>query len=902
MHLAERLRSRFFRLWLRLTGLTAGSRGRNVPGNVHSPSLRKNAVGASARARHWLLRVVGGTMGLTSCGDSSPSAPPDTQRPVPVPTNITITPPAATLDALGSSVQLAATVHDQFDSAILSARVAWRSTNPSLVTVDADGLATAMRQGRAMVVATSGSASGSAAITVAPEVTSVALDGDSVVVHALHDTIALTGEARDRNGHPVEGVRLAWRSSDVTVVTVDDTGRLTSLSNGASVVTASDGTITGSIPVRVRQRATRIELHPEQTVFPLAWQDTIRSPLILDAWDANGYGLPFGLLSELTLVSSDPSITLRPFSTSNGPTAWVEPASFAPRSVTITAGLDDLEATSEVLIAPFDGISWQFAQTAPWGAPVIRGRPGLFRMFIVAEEFATLSRGPKLDVVLRNDEFVSNLGVHTLDRPVPQSLFPDSVGVTIDVPVRAGTLAANRVVIESHLLPTVGADDLPLEGDLRAGQPHYVVPHRTRLAELELRPHPEPPIPHLVVRAIVHDGNVNHATVSRADSLTSGPYLHDEWNALTDLTPLSSLYLSKHPPLYVSHDPDEISNMSRTLDALGDAWFAECYWFFGVRCPSWYYFGITDLPDWWGVARIANVASQVRGTAAIAGFHQWTIAHEVAHLLLLNHAPCGGAPDPDTGYPYADGSIGRSPGYVHGRLRIMVPSTTGDYMSYCRRGLFPPVWVSDYHFKKIHRNLIEVGRGVSETVDGARGERGSVLLIGGGRYDRKLRLDPAFVARGWPSLPSREGPYEVAGYGRNGDVIFRYRLDMDVYWDSPTGDGSFRIGIPTREAWRESLARIVLSGPEGAYVMGRDTEEPKTWVVDTSSGALRAVLHGRDLVSGWEEELRSGGAGDLLVLTSRGVPDAAMWSSGLGERMGRSVGARWGGRLLQRQW
>ena len=101
----------------------------------------------------------------SGCGDSAtePLAPtPDPPRP----TTVTVNPATAQLTGLGAAVQLSAEVRDQSGNVMAGAAVAWSSTAASVATVDAAGLVTAAGNGSATITATSGSASGSAAVTV----------------------------------------------------------------------------------------------------------------------------------------------------------------------------------------------------------------------------------------------------------------------------------------------------------------------------------------------------------------------------------------------------------------------------------------------------------------------------------------------------------------------------------------------------------------------------------------------------------------------------------------------------------------------------------------------------------------------------------------------------------------
>ena len=81
---------------------------------------------------------------------------------------------------------------------------------------------------------------------------------------ALGDTLRLAAEARDANGHPVEGAEFLWASSDEAVATVDASGLATGVAAGEAAITAtSDGVQPG-----VRQLTVLAPVPAEIAVTP----------------------------------------------------------------------------------------------------------------------------------------------------------------------------------------------------------------------------------------------------------------------------------------------------------------------------------------------------------------------------------------------------------------------------------------------------------------------------------------------------------------------------------------------------------------------------------------------------------------------------------------------------------
>ena len=85
----------------------------------------------------------------------------------PVATEVRVTPSADTLDGVGESATLAATVLDQRGAVMPDAAVTWSASAEGIVSVNAGtGTATAVQAGEVNVAARSGAAEGSARLTV----------------------------------------------------------------------------------------------------------------------------------------------------------------------------------------------------------------------------------------------------------------------------------------------------------------------------------------------------------------------------------------------------------------------------------------------------------------------------------------------------------------------------------------------------------------------------------------------------------------------------------------------------------------------------------------------------------------------------------------------------------------
>ena len=197
-----------------------------------------------------MRRTVGLCMAVLTiaCGDGTTDPPrPDPPRA----TTVTVTPATTELTALGATVQLTAEVRDQNGQAMAGATVSWASSEAGVATVASSGLVTAAGNGAATITATAGSASGSAAVAVAQAVATIAVSPPADTLVAFGDTVRLTAEATDANGHVVTGSDFEWQSSDTLVARVDETGLVESAAEGAVEVTATASGVMGRAELSV---------------------------------------------------------------------------------------------------------------------------------------------------------------------------------------------------------------------------------------------------------------------------------------------------------------------------------------------------------------------------------------------------------------------------------------------------------------------------------------------------------------------------------------------------------------------------------------------------------------------------------------------------------------------------
>ena len=193
--------------------------------------------------------------------------------------------------ALGDTLRLSANALDANGNAIADVGFVWSSSDASVVAVDSTGLVTATGNGSASVLATSGPARGRAEFTVEQEAKAVLVSPVADTLRAFGDTVQLSAELVDANGHPVAGATggFAWSSDDPGVATVNATGLVTAAGNGSAGITVvSESGISGLATVTVTQEAAAARVSPATDTLR-ALGDTLR--LSAEVVDGNGHAI-----------------------------------------------------------------------------------------------------------------------------------------------------------------------------------------------------------------------------------------------------------------------------------------------------------------------------------------------------------------------------------------------------------------------------------------------------------------------------------------------------------------------------------------------------------------------------------------------------------------------------------
>jgi uncharacterized protein YjdB len=175
--------------------------------------------------------------------------------PGPVADRITVQPATANIEE-GATQQFTATVYDQYDAVMDGQTVGWSSSDGTVATIDAEGVATAVSIGKTSITATIGEVSGDAELTVRTLGTDPSVV-DRIVVSPASATIE-TGETQqftatvyDQYDAVMDGETVTWSSGDVTVATIDAGGLATALADGQAAIIAAIGDVSGQAALTV---------------------------------------------------------------------------------------------------------------------------------------------------------------------------------------------------------------------------------------------------------------------------------------------------------------------------------------------------------------------------------------------------------------------------------------------------------------------------------------------------------------------------------------------------------------------------------------------------------------------------------------------------------------------------
>ena len=180
------------------------------------------------------------------------------------PNTIVVTPASANLNAIGSTVQLGATVRDANNNIFSGASISWSSNNPFVASISSTGLVTARGGGTTTITATSGGRTATATITVVQLPNTIIITPSSATLVAIGETVQLRATVKDEKAQTVPGASVTWQSSNPAVISVNSSGLVTARGNGTATITATSGGRAATATITVA-RPDLIVLSPSAT-------------------------------------------------------------------------------------------------------------------------------------------------------------------------------------------------------------------------------------------------------------------------------------------------------------------------------------------------------------------------------------------------------------------------------------------------------------------------------------------------------------------------------------------------------------------------------------------------------------------------------------------------------------
>lgn len=488
----------------------------------------------------------------------------------------------------------------------------------------------------------------------------------------------------------------------------------------------------------------------------------------------------------------------------------------------------------------------QSIQSVQYPVPLVADRDALLRVFPISKQSTEASIPPAKATLFVDGQQVYSTDIAGQSTPIPSELTYAEASLDRSANIRIpGSMVQPGLEMVIDIDPA-GTLDASLEMVRRIPESGRMPIRVERMPGLELTMIP-----------FIWQTQRDSTAMNLIDEMVQDPAGHRLFSETQALLPVKGITLTAHPPVLTSTNDgnallDEVSAIRLLEGGTG-------YWMGALS-------GEALGP--WGVAWIHGWTSYVQLGIADQPREALTIAHELGHNMSLYHAPCGVTSVLDPGYPYPNAAIGTWGVDSRSGTDLLIPSSRADMMSYC-----VPAWISEYNFylAMTHRlNLEASAKQVAASVP-------TLLVWGGADEEGAPYLNPIFAVDAPPSLPDKDGVYELVGRSINGEVLFSIAFDMKSVADTE-GRSGFAFTIPASPEWIDILADVELTGPAGSTRIDAGSNRSALILRERSSGRVRALL--RD-VSAATISLDAAAARlfapdtDLEILYSRGLPQRA---------------------------
>lgn len=222
---------------------------------MHHPANDRSGSAVARRAPDPRIRLFAALIVLSGCGG-------EPTRTVDQPAQVTVTSPRDTLNAIGHSMTLSATVFGSSGSPLPNVRVTWAALDPA-VSVDANGAVVAQAVGTGRVVASVDLVSDTTTLIVRQVPRSITIEPPAWTLE-LGESIQLTATAEDSGGTAIPLLDFAWNTGNVQLASVSESGLVQSIALGACDITVQVAGLSNAFSVAVVPhgpvRATRFRI------------------------------------------------------------------------------------------------------------------------------------------------------------------------------------------------------------------------------------------------------------------------------------------------------------------------------------------------------------------------------------------------------------------------------------------------------------------------------------------------------------------------------------------------------------------------------------------------------------------------------------------------------------------
>ena len=504
----------------------------------------------------------------------------------------------------------------------------------------------------------------------------------------------------------------------------------------------------------------------------------------------------------------------------------------------------------------------QSTQRADGSVPLVAGREGLVRVFVVANQANSAQPDVRIRFWQGATMVREELAASSLPS-VPVAIQEDPLGSSWNLTVESGFLQTGMSI-------SVDVDPADEINESAEGDNSLTLNQQPKPLDVRVSP-----AFNLRLVPVIQTGVPNAQAGDVSDP--------DSWVEFARrIHPLDDINVDVHAPFATGI----------VLQAGGDGWVELLGALQVLRSTEGsprYYYGALDVNYMQGVAGIGYVPNspfdsdfRVAMGWDYPGTRSEIAGHEWGHNFGRLHAPCGGPSGVDPSWPvssaYQFAAIGQW-GYDIENAVLVEPSGGNvhrDVMSYC-----DPQWISDYTYTGVQEWRAAAGASVQGSGGPVEG-----LLVWGRIVDGKVILEPAFEVTA-PATPAA-GEWTLEVTDETGARVAEHRFAVAEIADLSYPASTFAFVVPLDRARRERAAGLKVRGPAGQAELRAVPAPPGAAVVAPTPAAERAAgrvrlrwdaarfgaVLVRDAATG--EVLTIGSGGEAMLVEPRGDLDVTL--------------------------